>query len=339
MGLRSALVLAVVVAVLPGCSMGSAIPDPRTSASATVGPPAAPSRPTTKLAIAKDTCWTGELLGSDPQLALKLANLFGITYFEAAYAIKDRPAFLTKQSCAKAHAIEVYQVVPVSAVTPQVTEYGTLLRTGGLDFSQLSASVALACTDRALQAAARLSSVPGASLQPALPDGFRTGWAPPTLEQWNRGQRVFACTLVQDRPNPLRYRALRTRSFPTSLRTCIASGARIYVDCARKHDRERIAVLDVGGAVAAGVFPGRSAVRKTADGRSYLDVDAAFYRPLDRACTAYLRAVSTDRRLSGVAEIDVDSWPGADGVYPVSCEADAPATEPSKVTTGSVYDR
>lgn len=320
--------------------MGSAIPEPQPlgATPTSAGPQPAPARPATKLALAAHTCWTGELLGEDPQLALKLAGTFGITYFDAAYALQDRPAFRTRRSCSQDHGVEVYRLVRASALATPVTDYGALMRTQTLDFSQLSAEVSAACMDKALATAARQSDVPGASLQPAAPAGVHLGWSPATVEQWNRGQRVFACTLTQDDPGPLRYAALRSSSLPTQQRTCIASGSRIFVDCARAHDRERIAVLDVTGAATAGTFPGRGAVRRTARG-SYLDVDAAFYRPLDRACTAYLRSVSTDRRLVGVAEIDVRSWPDARGVYAISCEADAPATEPSKVTRGSVYNR
>jgi len=328
--------------LLTGCSMGSAIPaqqvTPGATAPVSTGPQPAPARPATKLALAPGTCWTGELLGSDPQLALRLAATFAIAYFDAALAIKDRPAFLEKRGCGSAHALEVYRLVPAAAVSPQVSDYGQLMRTQALDYQLLSAAVDHACMDRSLAGAAALSGVADAALQPSLPDGYRTTWAPATLEQWQRGQRVFACLFVQDDPSPLRYAAVRTSALPTELRTCIASGPRIYVDCARPHDREQIAVLDVTGAVVAGSFPGRSAVRGTGDGR-YLDEGAAFYRPLDRACTAYLRTVSTDRRLSGVAEIDVRAWPDDAGRYVVSCEADAPASKPSTVTQGSVYNR
>ncbi|RNL77477.1 hypothetical protein EFL95_15730 [Nocardioides marmorisolisilvae] len=327
--------------LLTGCSMGSAIPAPEESFGATApvvtGPQPAPARPATTLNLAAGTCWTGELLGEDPQLALKLAATFAISYFDAAYATKDRPAFLEKRRCSAKHAIEVYRLVQAAAVTPLVSDYGQLMRTQTLDFALLSAAVNQACMDDTLSSAATRSGVAGASLQPALPAGYRTTWAPATLEQWQRGQRLFACLLVQDEPSPLRYAALRTSSLPTVLRTCIASGPRIYVDCARPHDRERIAYLDVSGAVASGLFPGHSALRRSSGG-AYLDEGAAFYAPLDQACTAYLRSVSSDPRLSGVAEIDVNAWPDAVGRYAISCEADTPANKPSKVTQGSVYN-
>jgi len=338
MPVRLAAALVAVTSVLTGCSMGSALPDPRLTASASNGPLPSPARPATTYALAGGTCWSAERLGSDPQLALSLARTFGMTYFEAAYAIKDRPSFREKVACSQDHAIEIYRVVQVASVAPQLTDYSALMRTGGLDFAHLSAAVLQACMDPTLASAARRSAVASASLQPAPPAGYRTGWAPPTLEQWSRGQRVFACTFISEEPGTLQYAALRTAALPTALRTCIASGARIYVDCARKHDRERIAVLDVSGAVAAGTFPGHGAVRTSAGG-NYLQVDAAFYRPLDRACTAYLRAVSTRRELTGVAEIDPEAWPDANGVYAVSCEADAPVTSPSRVTQGSVYNK
>lgn len=321
--------------------MGSAIPEPQvtpTAPATSAGPQPAPARPATTLALRAGTCWDSELLGDDPQLALKLAGTFAITYFDAAYALRDRPAFLARRSCRSAHALEVYRLVPAARVQPRVADYAALLRTQTLDFAQLSAAVNVACMDSTLAASARRSGVPAASLQPALPPGLRTTWAPATLEQWNRGQRVFACLLVHDDPGTTRYAALRSATLPTQLRTCIASGPRIYVDCARAHDRERIAVLDVSGAVAAGLFPGRTAVRRTARG-AYLDLGAEVYRPLDRACTAYLRTVSTEVRLSGVAEIDPRAWPDAEGGYRISCEADAPADRPSTVTQGSVYDR
>jgi hypothetical protein len=329
---------ALAALLLTGCSMGSAIPAPQVGATTSAGVAPVPVQPATTFALSANSCWTGELLGSDPQRALNLATTFGVSYFDAAYALEDRPAFLETLPCTTAHAVEIYRLVPAAEVAPGLAGYSSLMQTRSTDFVRLAARVRHACMDSTLAVAARRAQVEDASLQPAVPDGFRIDWTPATPEQWDRGQQVFACLFVQDDPSSLLYSSLRSRSLPTALRTCIASGSRIYVDCARKHDRELIAVLDVSGAVAAGTLPGRSAVRHTAGGATYLGFGAAFYRPLDRACTTYLRSISTDRRLSGVAEIDADAWPDADGRYTISCEADAPANRPSKVTTGSVYD-
>lgn len=328
----------VALLVVTGCSMGSALPDPGAALTAANGPLPAAARAANTLAIGDGTCWSGNLLGSDPQVALELSRTFDVTYFEAAYAIKDRPTFRTLEGCSGDHAVEIYRLVPVAEVQPEVSDFTTLLRTAGTEYARFSAAVAAACMDPTSARAARVSGIRDASVQPALPAGYRLGWTPPTVEQWGRGQRVFACTFTQDDPGPLRYSELRTRSLPTMLRTCIASGPRLYVDCARRHDRERIAVLDVSGAVAGGSVPGRSALRTTGRG-VYLDLGPDFYRPLDRACTAYLRTISTDRHLSGVAEVDADAWPDEGGSYTVDCEADTPVSTESHVRTGSVYNR
>jgi hypothetical protein len=90
--------------------------------------------------------------------------------------------------------------------------------------------------------------------------------------------------------------------------------------------------------VAAGGFPGPSAIRNGPNGR-YLAVGDARWKKLDAACTAYLRAVSTTKKLTGVANVDVDEWPTADGTYPIYCDADTPPDQKSVVTEGSVYNR
>ena len=107
------------------------------------------------------------------------------------------------------------------------------------------------------------------------------------------------------------YASVFTHGFPTQDRTCIDSAALIYVDCARQHDRERIAWVDVTAAVRTGAFPNR-----------VVGLPAATLAGLDRACTTYLRAVSTTTALTGVAEPDVDDWPTRTGRYRIACEAD-----------------
>ncbi len=127
-----------------------------------------------------------------------------------------------------------------------------------------------------------------------------------------------------EHPRPTRYSSILTKHFPTGDRTCIDTHALLYVDCARKHDRERIAVIEAREAVATGDFPGPQAIRKGPSGR-YLVVAGRSLPQARPACTAYLRAVSTTKKLTGVAEIDVDEWPAPGGSYPVDCEADTRA--------------
>ncbi|RYJ05179.1 MAG: hypothetical protein EON52_12925 [Actinomycetales bacterium] len=189
-----------------------------------------------------------------------------------------------------------------------------------------------------LAAAAQASKVPGAVVEPAFPDGVDLSWAPPSPEQWGKGQRVYACTLSSVNPVQFRYAGVFTRGFPTGERTCISNTPLVFVDCARKHDRERIAVIQVRAAVAAGKFPGAAAVRVGGNGR-FVQVPTATLAALDRACTTFLRSVSTTDRLTGVAEIDAERWPTPDGSYPVDCEADSPPTKDSVVTEGSVFNR
>jgi hypothetical protein len=164
------------------------------------------------------------------------------------------------------------------------------------------------------------------------------GWAPPNPAQWEKGQRAFACTFTQVPQSPVRYAAVFTKALPVASRTCIDNNALAYVACARPHDREVLAVLEVKAAVAAGALPGRKAVTKGVNGRIVgLPQDA--WARLDAACTTYLRAVSTVKRLTGLAEADPKHWPTAEGSFPVSCEADVPLGQPPLVRTGSVYDR
>jgi hypothetical protein len=185
------------------------------------------------------------------------------------------------------------------------------------------------------------AGLPNAVMTPMLPSGasgVSVGWTPASPDQWRRGQRVFACTLTWLQPGTLRYRTVFTRKFPTGKRTCIDSLALVFVDCARRHDRERIAVIEAREAVASGVLQGAKAIRKGPDGR-YVDLGDARYARLDAACTAYLHAISSTKKLTGVANIDVDEWPAPGGSYPIYCEADTDPDTASLVTEGSVYNR
>lgn len=295
-------------------------------------------RPGVEVALTPATCWSGDLLGADPQETLKLSGELGVSYFAAARAIADRPAFTTTESCDRAHHVEVYRVVRVPSLTAGLTSYAALLRTDRPFYAQLERSVRNACQSPALATAVALSGVPGATMEPALPDTMTVGWAPPSPDQFARGQRVFACTLSHRRPSQVMYADVFRRRFPTALRTCIDSESLAYVDCARKHDRERIAVIQARNAVLAGAFPGPRAIKRGVHGR-YVDVAPPAYAALDRACTRYLRAVSSGTRLTGVAEIDVDAWPAADGSYPIACEADTRPDKTPVVTTSSAYNR
>lgn len=294
----------------------------------------------TSVALAPNTCWTAETLGADPQEMLRLAQAYAVDYFSIANAVDGRPAFKLTESCKKPHHVEVYRVVPVAEVTPVVTSYASFFQYNQPAYRQLSTAVERACMNETLASAAKRSKVPGVVLEPAFPDGIDLGWAPPSPEQWDKGQRVYACTLSSTTTTPFsfRYAAVFGKGFPTGERTCISNAPLVFVDCARKHDRERIAVFQVRAAVLAKKFPGADAIRVGANGR-FVQVPTETLRALDRACTAFLRAVSTTDRLTGVVEIDAERWPMPDGSYPVDCEADAPPHQDSVVTEGSVFNR
>jgi hypothetical protein len=198
--------------------------------------------------------------------------------------------------------------------------------------------VARACMTDRLAAAAATTRLPGAVMEPVLPAEASLGWAPAAPDEWSSGRREFACTLTWQDPSTLRYRTVFTKALPTGERTCIVSRSLEFVDCARRHDRERIAVIDARDAVAAGRFPGPGAVRGGPRGR-FLDVPDGRWAKLDAACTAYLRSVSTTKKLTGVANVDADQWPTPAGAFPIYCDADTPPDQKSLVTEGSVYDR
>ncbi len=288
--------------------------------------------------LAADTCWTDRRLGSDPQEALAVATGHQVAYEVAAPLLADRLAFAESVPCDQPHAVEVYALKRLPAYESKLESYRPLLRPRSKLYRAVSAGARQACMSPALAKAVRQAGVTGAVMTPALAPGVELTWAPAPPEQWEKGQRVFACALVWDRPVKARYDAVESKRLPTGQRICILTSARSYVDCARKHDRERLAVIDVSAAVAAGTFPGRSALRRGAEGR-YADLPATLYDRLDAACTAYLKAVSTTKKLTGVANIDPAVWPAADGTWPVWCEADTPPGQRSLVSKGSVFDR
>lgn len=329
---RLLVTLALAAVLVVGCSQG---PLPGTGASSDSAPGTSPP---SSAGLVEGTCWTDAKLGADPQDVLKLSDREGVPYLLAARAVADRPAFSERVDCAKDHAVEVHKVVRLPELEPRLTDYAALLKVRTKRYARVARSVARACMTPSLAAAVKLSSLPGAVMSPALPSGAHLGWAPASPTQWAKGQRVFACTLSWTKPEQLRYAAVFTGDFPTGRRTCIDGRALVFVDCARSHDRERIAVIEAREAVEAGAFPGPRAIRPGPDGRQ-LTVSAAQYARLDAACTAYLRSISTTRKLTGLANIDVDHWPTPTGSYPIHCEADRPTSRDPLVTQGSVYDR
>ncbi|MCW2783856.1 MAG: hypothetical protein JWP74_373 [Marmoricola sp.] len=333
-GPKVALAIGVLASVvlLAGCSSGSTSGGGGSGDGTGVGQDGATATLTTA------TCWTGTTAGADPQNILKVSKTFGVGYFDTAHALANRPAFARTVPCSAKHAVEVYKAVSLTDVTPHLSGYAALLRPSTRAYRAIDSAVRHACMNGLLVNAAADSGAAGASLQPAFPAGLTLGWAPPSPAQWANGQRVYACTLTQTDPSPLLYASVFTRGFPTGDRTCINSASLIYVDCARKHDRERIAVLDVTAAVRAGRLPGASAIRVGSHGR-FVNLSPSTYAALDRACTAYLHGVSTTTRLTGVAETDADQWPAQDGSFEVSCEADTAAPKKPLITSGSVYDR
>lgn len=288
--------------------------------------------------LGPNTCWTAATLGADPQAILDLSSTYAVDYFSVAHAVDKRPAFKLTEACSAPHHVEVYKVVPVAQVTPVVTTYTAFLQFGKPAYRRLAASVQRACMNEQLAGVAQQSKVAGALAEPAFPSGVDLGWAPPSPEQWNNGQRVYACTLTSPVAVRFRYASVFTKGFPTGMRTCISNAPLAFVDCARKHERERIAVINVQAAVAAKKFPGVNAIKVGSHGK-FVQVPAALLASLDRACTAYLRAMSTSEKHTGVAEIDAERWPTPAGDYPVDCEADAPPTKDSITTEGSIFNR
>lgn len=289
-------------------------------------------------AVAEGTCWTATKLGDDPQDVLTLSNRFHVQYLLSAGALAGRPSFDHRVDCGDDHAVEVYKVLRLPKLDRQLADYATLLRIKTPLYDEVARSVARGCMSDGLAKAATATGLPGAVMAPVLPRGAALGWAPAPPEEWTAGRRVFACTLSWDDPQSIRYTTVFTKHFPTVKRTCIDSRVLAYVDCARRHDRERIAVIEARDAVAAGAFPGPKAIRKGPDGR-YLSVSDARWRRLDAACTSYLRSVSTTKKLTGVANVDVDQWPAPGGSYPIYCEADTRPDQHSLITEGSVYNR
>ena len=326
-----ALQAAVVVAalLLAGCS-GGAVPGGSSDGSGSASGSGAAE-------VAEGTCWTADLRGADPQHVLALSKQYDVPYLVAARAIATWPSFGRSVPCADDHAVEVVKVLRLPALEDRLTDYGALLRPQTPLAGKVARSVAEGCMTGPLAQAVARSGLPNAVMEPVLA-GATLGWAPAPPERWSQGQRVFACTLTWKHPQKARYAAVFTRDLPTALRTCIDSRSLLFVDCARGHDRERIAVIEAREAVAAGAFPGPRAIRPGPDGR-YLDVPDATWARLDAACTAYLRAVSTTKKLTGVANVDVDEWPTPDGSYPIYCDADRKPDQKSLVTQGSVYDR
>src|SRR5689334_4662130 len=100
--MRARVAAAAVMAAmsLAGCSMGSVLPEPSTADDASGDAASLPPR-----AFTAGTCWSADTLGADPQRALRLSADLGVGYFDTAYAIADRPAFVKPRPCAGAHAI------------------------------------------------------------------------------------------------------------------------------------------------------------------------------------------------------------------------------------------
>lgn len=332
----------LLVGVLAGCSE-----DPGSSGSPSAGSSGSPGSSdssgssgsaTAAPELAAGTCWSDRRLGSDPQEVLAVATDHKVPYDVAATALADRPDFAEPVPCDQAHSVEVYALKRLPAYQAELQSYRPLLRSRSKLYESVAASARQACMSPAANKAVKQTGVAGAVMTPALAQGVRLSWAPAPPEQWEKGQRVFACTLVWDQPTTTRYAALETGQLPAGQRVCILTASRSYVGCGRKHDRERIASIDVSAAVAAGKFPGKSAVRSGSDG-PYADLPGDLYDRLDAACTAYLRSVSTTKTLTGVANIDPALWPASDRTWPVWCEADTPPGQKSLVTKGSVFDR
>jgi hypothetical protein len=287
-------------------------------------------------ALAEGTCWSGDLLGADPQDVLALSARYDVPYLLTARAVAGRPAFDKRIDCDEDHAVEVFKVVRLP--DPRLTDYAALLRIRTPLYASVERRVAQGCMSERLAKVAAATGLAGAVVAPVLPAGAALGWAPVAPDAWSRGHREFACTLTWQDPRTTRYSTLFTRSLATGDRTCIVSRSLVFVDCAHPHDRERIAVIDARQAVAAGRFPGPGAVRTGPRGR-FLDVPDARWAKLDAACTAYLRSISTTKRLTGVANVDADQWPAPDGAFPIYCDADTPPDRESLITEGSVYNR
>ena len=129
------------------------------------------------------------------------------------------------------HGVEVYKGVRLADVTPQLNDYTAYLRPKEPEYAAIDQDVRRACMDQTLLEAADASGVATAEVEPAFPDGFTLGWAPPSPAQWTEGQRVYACTLTQVIASPLMYASVFTHGFPTQDRTCIDSAASMSSRC------------------------------------------------------------------------------------------------------------
>ena len=331
-------VLAVVLVLAAACSQDPVPGDDESGTASDAGSASSSGRRAEAGTLAEGTCWSGRLLGTDPQDVLRLSGKYGVSYLLAARAVADRPAFDDGVDCDKNHAVEVFKVVRLPDLDRKLAGYAPLLRIRTPLYDSVARRVAQGCMTEALARAVAKTGLAGAVMQPVLPSGASLGWAPAAPDEWATGRRVFACTLTWHKPRTTPYRSVFTKALPTSERTCIDSHSLLFVDCARRHDRERIAVIDARAAVAAGKFPGPNAIRDGPRGR-FLRVPDARWAKLDAACSAYLRSISTTRKLTGIANVDGDEWPTPTGSYPIYCDADTRPDQDSLVTEGSVYDR
>lgn len=295
--------------------------------------PEQPDEPTTTRA---GTCWEADMLGDDPQQVLAIANRYEVPYEQAAVALAGRPALTEDASCNRSHAVEVFDTVRLPDVTPN--SYAPLLRPAGKVLQRVGLAVERACQTKLLTETARAAKLPRVVATPALPSGMRVGWAPPLPDQWDAGQRNFACVFVQSTPSAIRYADFFTEKLPTQHRICIDSTNLTYVDCARKHDREVIGALDLTEAVAAGRVKGAGAISTGPDGR-FVDLGQDTWENLDRACATLYEAISSVDKLTGVAQADAKVWPNDRGDFVVNCEADVQVGKQAVVRSGSVFDK
>ena len=122
-------------------------------------------------------------------------------------------------------------------------------------------SVSQGCMTDGLAKAVASRSLAGAVMAPVLPSGASLGWAPAAPDEWAKGRRLVRVHphLGRAARNPLPHAvhqvAARRGSAPASTAgRCSSSTA------PGDSDRERIAVIDAREAVAAGSFPGASAL-------------------------------------------------------------------------------
>ncbi len=335
-GRRAAVLLTLLLGVITGCS-GS-------NDEAPASPPAKPAEAPAK-ALTTGTCWGDEQL-ADALGAKGFSDWVGkYAGGDAALgeAMRDDAAFSTQIDCAKAHALELYNVVEVNpALTAKVTKYADLLDQKSPLYRLIRDQVNDRCLSgspygRAQKKAGGLPVQLGPTLN--AEGGLHVAWDPFPADLWAEGQRKFVCTFEQDTPGTMRFADVTTDKVPLTARVCLNTPGK-YVPCSGKHQAEDLAEMVLNTAISKKQINGAKAVRKGPKG-PYVALSDAEYAKLDKVCQTFLSSVS--KVPNGVAARaypgSVSQWPTPSGAYIASCFALKPIADPPPMITGTVFNR